>query len=147
MPLQLSLRRPPSHANFLPTSTGICEFPIGEGREVDRPVERGKGTNFTLIFNNDAEGRGWMDKVAVAPRRRLGESFNPNKSRWSIRRKMRLRWRSSASGPSKGRARLKFHGRITLTLTLALLHSTLLILTPLPLSLSRPYSSKCGFGG
>lgn len=32
-----------------------------------------------------------------------GESFNSNKSRWSIRRKMRLRRRSSTSGPSKGR--------------------------------------------
>lgn len=64
-----------------------------EGREVGKK-------NFTLIFNNDDEGRGWMD---INGRQGNGESFNSNKSRWSIRRKMRLRRRSSTSGPSKGR--------------------------------------------
>lgn len=39
----------------------------------------------------------------ISARQGSGESFNPNKSRWSIRRKMRLRRKSSTSGPSKGR--------------------------------------------
>lgn len=67
-----------------------------------RVARSAREKNFTLIFNNDDEGRGWMDKRQTEEEV-VEESFIPNKSRWSIRRKMRLRRRSSTSGPSKGK--------------------------------------------
>lgn len=49
----------------------------------------------------------------ISARQGCGKSFNPNKSRWSIRRKMRLRWRSSTSGPSKGKGAPQISRRMT----------------------------------
>lgn len=49
----------------------------------------------------------------ISARQGCGKSFNPNKSRWNIRRKMRLRWRSSTSGPSKGKGAPQISRRMT----------------------------------